>query len=340
MNLDILACPRDRTKLSRRSPDRLVCEHGHVYPVVDDVPVLLLDDVEQSIDVARSSLARANGAIDEPMPELYLESVGVSDKQKALAVDLAASRAPKVDPVVSVLIGATNGFAYNSLVGRLPDYPIPALRLPPARGRLLLDVGCSWGRWSIAAARKGYRVVGIDPSLGAVMAARRVARQLDTPIDYVCGDARYLPFCAGAFDTVFSYSVIQHFSKADARRTLAEIGRVLAESGDCLVQMPNRSGLRSLYHRARRNFSEGSGFDVRYWTLDELRVAFDEAIGPSSLSVHCYFGLGLEPGDMHLMRRSVKVAIVVSEFLRRLSEKAPILIRLADSVYVSAAKAQ
>ena len=38
----------------------------------------------------------------------------------------------------------------------------------------LLDIGCSWGRWSLAAARKGYSVVGIDPSLGAVMAARRI----------------------------------------------------------------------------------------------------------------------------------------------------------------------
>ena len=74
------------------------------------------------------------------------------------------------------------------------------------------------------------------------MAAKRVARQLDVSADYVCADARYLPFRAGAFDTVFSYSVIQHFSKADAHRALTEIGRVLAESGSCLVQMPNRLG--------------------------------------------------------------------------------------------------
>ena len=40
-------------------------------------------------------------------------------------------------------------------------------------GSRLLDLGSSWGRWSIAAARKGYSVVGLDPSLGAVLAARR-----------------------------------------------------------------------------------------------------------------------------------------------------------------------
>jgi cyclopropane fatty-acyl-phospholipid synthase-like methyltransferase len=43
----------------------------------------------------------------------------------------------------------------------------------PGAGKLLLDIGCSWGRWSISAARNGWCVVGIDPSLGAIMAARR-----------------------------------------------------------------------------------------------------------------------------------------------------------------------
>ena len=39
-------------------------------------------------------------------------------------------------------------------------------------GTRLLDIGCSWGRWSLAAAARGYDAVGIDPSLGAIMAAR------------------------------------------------------------------------------------------------------------------------------------------------------------------------
>lgn len=342
MNLAVLACPRDHSALTRRSADSLVCEHGHVYPVVDDVPVLLLDDLEQTIDIARASIDRAagrDGAIDPRAPALYLESVGINDEEKSLVAALAADGAAKVDPVVSVLIAATNGIAYKSLIGTLSDYPIPELRLPAGPGKLLLDIGCSWGRWSIAAARKGYRVIGVDPSLGAVMAARRVARQLDVAADYVCADARYLPFRAGAFDTVFSYSVIQHFSKADARRVLAEVGRVLTASGNCLIQMPNRLALRSLYHLARRRFAEGDGFDVRYWDIAELRQAFGEAIGPASVSVHCYFGLGLEPTDAHLMRPPLRAAIAVSELLRRLSVPAPFLIRLADSVYVSAAKA-
>jgi hypothetical protein len=42
--------------------------------------------------------------------------------------------------------------------------------------------------------QRGYHAVGIDPSLGAIVAARRTARQLGVA-DAVCrGDARHLPF--------------------------------------------------------------------------------------------------------------------------------------------------
>ena len=262
----------------------------------------------------------------------------VSETEKCVAVNLAHIGDHNVDPVVSVLIAATNGIAYKHLVGGLSDYPIPEIRFPPTTNKVMLDIGCSWGRWSIAAAHKGYRVVGIDPSLSAVMAAKRVANQFNLPIEYICGDARYLPFCDDTFDAVFSYSVIQHFSKADARRTFQEIGRILNSSGSCLIQMPNYFGTRSLLHLLKRGFVEGTGFDVRYWKINELRKAVEACIGPSEISVHCYFGLGLEPTDLDLMPPHLRLAIVLSERLRRLSQRVPPLTNLADSVYVSAIK--
>jgi SAM-dependent methyltransferase len=335
-----LFCPIDHTGLIPLPDGTLSCGLGHVYPVVDGTPVLLRYDIEPTHDSARASIARAKNApdsVDTRNPNLYLESLGVSEREKALAVHLAGQGA-KMDPVVSVVVAATNGIAYKHLVGREFDYPIPDIRLPRAESKLLLDIGCSWGRWSVAATRKGYRVIGIDPSLSAVMAGKRVAEQLNLAIDYICADARHLPFENSSFDTVFSYSVIQHFSKVDAARTLEEIGRILKPSGNCLIQMPNRLGLRSLMHLCRRRFAEGSGFAVRYWSINELRRTFERRIGPSEISVHCYFGLGLEPSDMHLMPRGTQLAINLSERLRKLSAKASWMTNLADSVYVSSVK--
>ena len=335
---DQLVCPRDRGSLKELNAT-LHCASGHVYPIVDGVPVMLLADVPQTFGAAAASLARAeNRDVDRRAPQLYLESVEISDEEKQGVLELATRSSP-VDPVVAYLVAATNGLMYRHLIGSLESYPIPEIDLPPGDGRSLLDIGCSWGRWSFAATRRGYHAVGIDPSLGAVMAARRVARQLNLAASFVVGDARHLPFAAGAFDTVFSYSVIQHFSRVDATRAVAEIGRVLRHGGVARVQMPTRYGLRCLYHQARRGFSDGEGFDVRYWRTGELSRLFGERVGQSRLEVDGYFGIGLQQSDAHLMTAPRRAVLRASKAITVLSGHLPWLVRVADSVYVQATKA-
>lgn len=334
--LEHLVCPRDHSGL--HFDGALVCQAGHRYPVIDGLPVLLLDDVSQTMPLALESIGRARGAAgDTRAPELYLESLGISDEEKAGIVRQRHSAAG-VDPVVSFLVGATSGYAYGHQIGRLPSYPIPHLRLPPGAGRTLLDVGCNWGRWSIAAARAGYAVVGIDPSLGAVMAARRVARAMQLPIRHVVGDARFLPFAPGTFDQTFSYSVIQHLSRSDAATVVAEMSRVLRAGGGCLVQMPTPFGIRCLYHLARRRFRDGDGFEVRYWTIPQLRRLF-AVVGRTDVEVDCYFGIGLQAADTALMTPLLKVIVGLSERLRAASRWCIPLRYVADSVYLRAVKA-
>lgn len=335
---DRLVCPRDRDRLVERD-GALVCLRGHRYPVVDGVPVMLIDDVAQTFGAARASLNRATqGIADDRAADFYLESVAISDAEKRGVLELAAQH-PPIDPVVSYLVAATNGLMYRHLRGRLAAYPIPEIDLPDGAGRALLDVGCSWGRWTIAAARRGYRAVGIDPSLGAVMAARRVARGLNVPTVFVVGDARYLPFADASFDTIFSYSVLQHFSRQDAALAAGNIGRVLAANGLAKVQMPTRFGVRCLYHQARRGFSDGAGFDVRYWRVGELRRLFGERVGRTRITVEGYFGIGLQQTDAPLMSPSRRAVLTASHWMTAVSRRLPWLTAVADSVYVEAIKA-
>ena len=199
-----LVCPIDQSALTDHDGS-LVCRQRHDFPVEDGVPVMLREDQPQTIAFIDASIARARRrtAGDSRAPHLYLESLGISDEEKSGVVSFS-TRQPAIDPVVAYLVAATNGLMYRDQIGVLDHYPIPELRLPDGDGRTLLDVGCSWGRWSVAAARRGYRVVGIDPSLGAVMAARRVARDLKVDATFVarqslCGPRCYRAFNARAF---------------------------------------------------------------------------------------------------------------------------------------------
>jgi SAM-dependent methyltransferase/uncharacterized protein YbaR (Trm112 family) len=336
--LELLECPRHALPL-REAGAGLRCEEGHDYPVINDVPVLL-DHRPQTLWVADSSLEKAQHGGENSADPYYIETLGVSDEERNLLRHQLGKANGRIDPVVSFLVGATNGIAYQHLIGKLDDYPIPELRLPPAKGELFLDVGCNWGRWCVAAARAGYSAIGIDPNLGAVLAAKRITAQMGLEARFVVGDARFLPFRPAALDVVFSYSVIQHFSFENAATAIGEVGRVLKANGKCLIQMPTVLGSRCLYHQLRRGFRPARDFEVRYWSIPALRRLFTEAVGRSSFSVDCFFGIGLQAADLRLMPFSHRVVIHASELLRKMSRLCPWLYFLADSVYIEGRKSE
>jgi SAM-dependent methyltransferase/uncharacterized protein YbaR (Trm112 family) len=318
--LQLLVCPRDHHALEERD-EHLLCPIGHRYPIVEGIPILLLAEKRQThVEGTRSLQMGASG--------------------EAAAAPLPGPPPGVIDPFVQHIIAATNGLLYIQLVGNLADYPIPFLRLPPGGGKRFLEIGCNWGRWCVAAARMGYRPVGIDPSLKGIRAARHVARQLGIEAHYVVADGRYLPFASGTFDQVFSYSVLQHLSKENARLTLQEVARALRPAGGFLVQMPNCFGIRCLYHQARRGFSEGCDFDVRYWTPRELASTFRATFGSARILVDGFFSLNPQISDVSLMPWKYRSVVYASETLRKLSGVFSPLTYFADSLYVTGALKQ
>lgn len=317
---EILVCPRDKLPL-KEEPGSVACPQGHRYAVVEGIPILLLrETIQTHIEGGRS-----------------LEVADLGEAAQLPQFDVGPGQ---IDPFVQNAIGATNGSLYQHLVGRLTEYPIPRLKLPEGNGKLFLEIGCSWGRWCIAAARIGYRPVGVDPSLKGVRAARRVARQLGIDARYVVADGRYLPFRDGVFDQVFSYSVLQHLPKRDVYLTLKEIHDVLRGGGQCLVQMPNAFGIRCLYHQARRGFREACDFEVRYWTPRELVSAFRSAVGPAQIAVDGYFSLNAQISDVLFLPPKYRAIVRASESLRKISKVFPPVAYVADSLYITASRQQ
>jgi SAM-dependent methyltransferase/uncharacterized protein YbaR (Trm112 family) len=333
-HLNLLACPRDHQEL-HADDGHLACAKGHRYPIVDGIPILLLAEKEQTIGVATASLQAAISRFGHP---LYLDTLGISeDEKRGIERDWAEGR-NSIDPAISHLVGATSGFGYVELIGRLNSYPIPDIPVAAGAGERLLDIGCNWGRWSVSAARKGWSAIGIDPSLGAVLAAQRAVSSQGLDVSFVCGDARFLPFRANTFGCVFSYSVIQHLSEKDAETAVSEMGRVLRTGGLSKIQMAHEGGLRSTYSRTRKHYLNSGLFRVRYWSLAAMRDVFERAVGPVNIAAEAFGGLGLLAEDRRHVSAKAKALITISTLLKKLALFVPPLIRLADSVYVAATK--
>ncbi len=311
-----LTCPRTSKPLLETSQG-LSNGGPEAYVVVNGIPVLLRDDV----------------AITHPYISETLASVQRGSRERQRDDRLG------IDSFVQQEIVRTNGYLYQSALNGLNRYPVPRFPLKDGGGRLLLDVGCNWGRWTIAAAKAGFRPVGIGPSLVAVQAAQRVSRQIGVTTQFVVGDARHLPFANESFDIVFSYSVLQHFSVEDAKLAFAEAARVTKKGGLVRIQMANMFGARQLWQQGRDLINREQGlFRVRRWTPWHLLSAGRAAIGPSRLSTDGFFSLNAQLSDLDLMPLRFKGVILASAALRKASTVVPGLTYLADSVYLEARK--
>jgi SAM-dependent methyltransferase len=74
-------------------------------------------------------------------------------------------------------------------------------------GKLVLDVGCGMGRFAEVATRWGARVVGIDLSLAAEVAAENLK---DRKASFLQADVFKLPFAPESFDYIYSIGVLHH----------------------------------------------------------------------------------------------------------------------------------
>jgi len=303
--LQILACPTDHTAL-RTVDNTLACEQGHRFVVEQGIPVF------------------SGNPRREPTPG-NMQACQYLDKDRC------------IDPFVDDWLVNTNGNLYWKVRGKLPRYPIPKAPFLPGQGKVMVDVGCGWGRWTVAAARAGYRSIGTDVHLDALAAATRVSQQLGVDADFVCAGADSLPFQTASVDFLFCYSVLQHLERSLVREFFREVSRLLKPGGTCLVQLPNTYGFYNILRQLKRGFREAApgSFEMRYWTRTAIRHAVQDA-GLKNLCIRADGFLSQNPqvSDLDLLSGGGKLIVLASEAARKVSTVVPLLARVADSLWV------
>jgi demethylmenaquinone methyltransferase/2-methoxy-6-polyprenyl-1,4-benzoquinol methylase len=97
----------------------------------------------------------------------------------------------------------------------------------------ILDVACGTGDLTIALARKGWSIMGVDISRGMVDIARRkcVAKGVEASFEIASADS--LPFADGAFSAATISFGIRNFDRRS--ECIDEIFRVIAPSGELMI---------------------------------------------------------------------------------------------------------
>lgn len=205
------------------------------------LPTLIDGIFSKSLQVRRMLLRGEREALPTPLAEVVvlareLEQFVTSDQLAAVSEGLAAQRWHKPTVELSVSEGyAAWAKGYDAEVNPLVVLEEPAVLdlIGDVAGKDVLDAACGTGRYAVALAQAGARVVGIDQSEEMLAAAAAKRDQLGLSIDLRRGSLTSLPFPDSSFDLALCALVLCHLPElAPAAK---EVARVLRSGGRLIV---------------------------------------------------------------------------------------------------------
>lgn len=108
----------------------------------------------------------------------------------------------------------------------------------PHLARRALDIGCGNGRHLKQLAEIGWRCTGIDWSNEALQQTRAALAGHEMTTSIINSDFRRLGFSGNYFHMILAIDAIHHGRLKDLMRSIAEIKRVKAISGEALLSLP------------------------------------------------------------------------------------------------------
>jgi len=114
---------------------------------------------------------------------------------------------------------------------------------------VVLDVGCGSGDLILSLAVRAGFVIGLDISKNSLYVAKSFYKNL-AKVDFVLGDAEFLPFRGESFDKVFAFEVLEHLPSPFS--SLREIWRLLKKEGMLIAYQQHYADVYALlWHKIK-----------------------------------------------------------------------------------------
>jgi ubiquinone/menaquinone biosynthesis C-methylase UbiE/uncharacterized protein YbaR (Trm112 family) len=188
--------------------------------------------------------------------------------------------------------------------------------IAPARGEVILDLGCGAGKLALYASKDTGRAVGVD-------VAPYFLPRASAEVELVRGDLRRLPFRKQTFPAAYSLDVLEHLEEDGVREVLVEARRALAAEGRLFVYTHAMESSRLAgFQRAVNRLAKRLG---RAGLIDHEREAMRKSDHRNAIRNHEHFealcaGAGLEVAERRYY--NVVAKAVVEDLVLRLIEQA------------------
>jgi len=205
------------------------------------------------------------------------------------------------------------GRSWGGVTREIPELPC---------GSRVLELGCGSGKTILGMIGRGWRIVAIDISPGAVGLTRSIIKEiaasaqrndckgarskdLTGDVELLAADGRLLPFRDGVFDAVFAFHVLGHLVGHERSAMAGEIVRVTRRDGMVFFRGFSSDDLRAGGDEIEeRTFIRGDGTITHYFTEDEVLQIFRQLSSTSVSTVRW----SMRVGGLDLIRSEIRAA--------------------------------
>ena len=147
---------------------------------------------------------------------------------------------------------------------------------------VVLDIGCSGGRYTFKLAESKVRTIGMDIAFKALKFAEDHKNNKDNP-SFMCATVTHLPFKDNSFDAIVCMELLHHLDDNQLQLALGELRRIMKPSATVVLELKN--SLNPIMLMTYKRFMKGKFKGTEHLMLTRTPFKYAKFIKKAGLKV-------------------------------------------------------